>query len=236
MKHLMVSVFVQLALTSSLAMSQEVGPVRYITVSGFAETWVVPDVAVWSVTIEKSNDGLRDLQEASNEELARLVGLTRSLGVATDDVKIGQFIVNKQYKRDKHGNRKGFSHYSLRRNVSVTQRDFSRFEEFMDSLMFEGDLSVQLGYQSTVMDSVRYELKLQAVDAARRKALGMAGVLGATVGEPLIISEYPIITDAHHVEDRLSREAGIFFRLKPENIHVKQTAHIRFRLVDGTEQ
>ena len=61
------------------------------------------------------------------------------------------------------------------------------------------------------------------------KAVAMAEVLGGAVGQPLIISEYPIITDYAQV-DRLSMQAGLIQRASPERVHLREQVYIRFNL------
>jgi uncharacterized protein YggE len=207
------------------------GASRYITVGGVAECWVEPDIAVFDITIERKGDELGPLHTASNAELARVLQITAALDVPRDRVAAGRLNVTKHERRDKHGNRKGFSHYTILRKVSVELRDMGRFDEFLTALLAGGDLNTRLLWQLSEARSIRQDLKLAAVQNARDKAEAMAAALGMQLGAPLIVSEWPIVTDARRVEDALSREAGFALRLKPERIKLRETAYIRFELM-----
>lgn len=209
--------------------AQEASLVPYVTVSGYAEDWIEPDVAVWDITIQQKGKEMRDLKEVNDREYDRVLGIAKSLGVSNEQIIAGRLSIRKEYERDKHHNVKGFSHYVLTRNIKVVQLEIDRFDEFLDQLVIEGDLNANLRYQSTIQDTVRSKLKLQAVESARLKAVAMAEVLGAAVGRPLIISEYPIITDYAQV-DRLSMQAGLIQRASPERVHLREQVYIRFNL------
>lgn len=209
--------------------AQEASLVPYVTVSGYAEDWIEPDVAVWNITIQQKGKKLRDLKDVNDRQYDRVLGIADSLGVSVEQIIVGRISIRKEYERDKHHNVKGFSHYVLTRQVKIVQLDIHRFDEFLDQLLLEGDLNARLQYQSTIQDTVRSKLKLQAVESARRKAIAMAEVLGAAVGQPLIISEYPIITDYAQI-DRLSKQAGLIQRASPERVHISEQVYIRFNL------
>ena len=118
----------------------------------------------------------------------------------------------------------------LNRQIKIEQHDIGRFEEFLDKLLMDGDLNVKLDYSLTTMAEIRARLKLQAARAARAEAEALASVLGVSIGAPLIISEYPIITDYAQI-DRLSMQAGVVTRSTPERIHVSEKVYIRFALI-----
>jgi len=95
-----------------------------------------------------------------------------------------------------------------------------------------GLLILELRYKSTMVKDVKADLKLLAVNAARKKAVEMAEVLGAKVGRPLIISEYPIATEYRPMES-FARQSSAGIQSRPERIHVSQKIYIRFELTQG---
>ncbi|MBN2332423.1 MAG: SIMPL domain-containing protein [Deltaproteobacteria bacterium] len=207
----------------------------YITVSGFAEEWIDPDVAVWTVSIETDGKELKDLKRENDDEYERVLDVARALDVPTQHTTSGRIGVRRVYETDNHGRPGNFSHFQLTRQVKIEQHDIDRFEEFLDKLLMDGDLNVQLNYNLTTMGEVRERLKLQATYAARSKAEKLAAALGASVGGPLIVSEYPIITDYAQV-DRRSMQAGMVSQSTPERIHVTEHIYVRFALLHGKKR
>ncbi len=221
---------VLLVMVATCTWAQEVSIVPYVTVSGFAEDWVDPDVAVWSITISQVGKDLMDIKATNDQEFERVVSLAEGLGVPAEHIVVGRISVSRRYKKDKHGSSTGkFSHFALSRLVKVEQHDMAQFDSFLDKLLLSSELNVRLDYKATTADLVRSELRLKAVQAARDKAVAMAEVLQAEVGVPLIISEYPIITDYKQI-DRLSMQSGVAIRATPERIHLKQKIFVRFEL------
>jgi uncharacterized protein YggE len=228
----LLTISLTITLVACLATAARAGSVpRTITVFGAAERWVEPDIAVFDITVERKGDELGPLHAASNAELARVLQITAALDVPRDRVAAGRLNVTKHDQRDKHGNRKGFSHFTLLRKVSVELHDLGRFDEFLTALLAGGDLNTRLLWRLSAARSIQQDLKLEAVQDARDKAEAMATALGMRLGAPLIISEWPIVTDPRRVEDALSREAGFALRLKPERIKLRERAYIRFELI-----
>jgi len=230
MRNLLIIFILAGAMTSASALAQEPESHPYITVSGFAEDWVDPDIAVWSISIQNDGKNLTELKRENDTELERVLEVAGSLDVPKEHTISGRIGLRRVYEQDKHGRQKGFSHFQLNRQIKIEQHDIGRFEEFLDKLLMDGDLNVKLDYSLTTMAEIRARLKLQATRAARAEAEALASVLGVSIGAPLIISEYPIITDYAQI-DRLSMQAGVVTRSTPERIHVSEKVYIRFALI-----
>jgi len=224
------TVLITVILGTNGAWAQEVSIVPYVTVSGYAEDWIDPDVAVWSINISQVGKDLLKIKATNDREFERVLDLAEGLGVTPEHIVTGRISVSRQYKKDKKGYKTGeFSHFALSRLVKIEQHDMGQFENFLDKLLLSNELNVRLNYKATMADSVRNELRLEAVKVAQEKASAMAETLNSEVGPPLIISEYPIITDYQQL-DHLSKQAGVAVRSSPEQIHVAQRIYVRFEL------
>ena len=155
------ALIVSLLVFQTSVWAQENTHVPYITVVGHAEDWLDPDVALWQITFRHNGYELKDLKSKNNAEFARVLKIANNLGVARDDIATGRISVTKQYKRDKNGNIKEFSHFTLFRKMEVTQKDLNRFDQFLSQLLIEGDLDVELRYDSTMIENVNAELKIE---------------------------------------------------------------------------
>jgi uncharacterized protein YggE len=228
-------IFAITVLSAAGGAAQEPSGVPYITVSGFAEDWVDPDVAVWAIRIQNDGKELRQLKLDNDAEFERVLKVAYALEVAREHVIAGRIGVTNIHKTDKHGRRGEFSHFRLTREVKIEQHDIGRFEEFLDELLMDGALNVRLTYNLTTAPELLHELKLEAVRAARSKAHQMAGELDSELGEPLIISEYPILTDYAQI-DHLSKQSGRIIRSTPERVHLQQRVYLRFALAPREDQ
>jgi len=229
-----IAAIVSLLLFQSIVWAQENTLIPYITVVGQAEDWLDPDVALWQITFRHNGYELKDLKSKNDAEFAKVLKIADRLGVAQKDIVTGRISVKKNYKRDKSGNIKEFSHFTLFRKMEVAQHDLNRFDQFLNQLLIEGDLDVELRYDSTLIEKVKADLKLKAVKDARQKAVAMAQVLGALVGNPLIISEYPITT-GYGARESFARQSGVIMQARPERIHVSQKIYIRFELMQDSK-
>jgi uncharacterized protein YggE len=211
--------------------AQEQSSVPYITVAGSAEVWVEPDAAVWSVRLETSGKDLGELQRENDGDLERLLELTSSNGIPADAVTCGRITVAREYEHEKYG-RGDFKGFQLTRIVEFEQHDVSQYEQLLRQLMGEGDFLATPQFKYSAEDSVQAQVHLKAVKNARTKAVAMATVLDSEIGFPLIISEYPIVTDYQHVAE-LSRESGVILRAKPQRIRIRSTVYVRFEVKPG---
>ncbi|MDD5719231.1 MAG: SIMPL domain-containing protein [Candidatus Krumholzibacteria bacterium] len=221
-----------LVLMSVAGYAQEDSPVPYITVAGNAETWVEPDVAIWAVRIEKTGRNLADLQRQSDADLDLLLETLSKMGISQGAVTSGRITVRKEYQQAKVG-RGDFKGYVLSRVVDFEQGDVMQYEEFLRQLMGEAGLDATPQFRFAAEDSIRTLVHLAAVRNAREKAVAMAAELGSRVGPPLIISEYPIITDYQQVTN-LAMERGTILRLQPQRVRFASTVYVRFALEPGT--
>jgi uncharacterized protein YggE len=229
LKRIMTLVLALTLLYACASVAQESSIVPYITVSGYAEEWVIPDLAVWSINLKNNGTELGDLKISNDLEYQRVLAVAESLGVSADHIATDRINVSKVYDRDKNGNIKNFNHFTLIRLIEIEQHDISLFDEFLNRLLLDGDLDVQMKFKSTVTNEVRDDLRLKATRDARQKAMEIASELSVKVGQPLIISEYPIISDYAQI-DRLSKQSGVVMRPTPRKIHFREKIYIRFAL------
>jgi len=200
---------------------------------GYAEDWVEPDIAVWRISIQQRGENLKELKAENDQQLESLLSASRSLGVKEENFVSGRIDVSKMYKTDKNGSSTGdFSHFVLSRDVQVEQYDLGKFDEFLDKLLLGSGLDVRLQYRYTKADSVRNDLQLKAMRVAREKAVEMAEIVNATISRPLVISEFPIISD-YQTMDQLALQAGVISSPSPQRIHIAQKVFVRFQLGEG---
>ena len=171
------------------AAADDENPTPSISVTGTVETKIAPDQIRWSVTLMDTDMDMRTAMARNDERVKKVVALRQQLGVGDEDMDTGTVNIQREYERGPQGERGDFKGYTVRRNVTIRQRDLKRFDEFLDSLVASSDMEMYFNYESSKMEEVRAETRLKALKVARDKAQAMAEVVGSKLGKPLSIDE-----------------------------------------------
>lgn len=169
--------------------AEEPGRLRQISVSGTATTHVAPDTVVWSVWTSDLNLELPAAKASSDVKLKKLLTLTQELGVAPEDVQTANMEITKSYDSQRDGQPPIFRGFLIRRSLSIKQHDISRFDEFLTKMVSSTDIEASFYFESSKLNKIRWDTRLEAVKIAKEKAVAMAEVLGATVGEVVSLDE-----------------------------------------------
>jgi uncharacterized protein YggE len=176
---------------------------RSIVVSGTAEMRLVPDEALFLLTIESKDLGI-DTAIARNEALwVKLQALAGEMGIGRDQIVYDNLDIEPEYLhegpeysigRNTRGSYKGrdpeLHDFYARRHVAITLRDLSRYTEFLARVLKLGvDLGAAPVMRHSKFDTYREQMRRQAVANARERAIAMAREIGAEIGEPISISE-----------------------------------------------
>jgi len=162
---------------------------RRISVVGTAVTKVAPDTVVWNISSTRSGKTLGSAKAKSDKEMQSILATVKALGVESKDIQTGYLKVQKEYNRDKYGNYTQFKGYELHRQISVKERDTSKFDAFLAALLKSGKVEVSYHLESSKIVKIRASTRLKSVAAAKEKARAMAKVLDGKLGAPLTIEE-----------------------------------------------
>jgi len=162
---------------------------RTISVTGTAVTRTTPDTVVWHVTTTSEHRDLVRAKEDGDTQMQAILATARKLNVAHEDMQTGYLSVEREYEHDSYGNQGAFKHFRVTRQITIKERDTSRFDEFLTGLVRSADMEVRYTLESSRIHELRAETRLKSVAIAREKADAMAGELGATLGEVLTIEE-----------------------------------------------
>ena len=105
------------------------------------------------------------------------------------DIQTGQLRIRRVFERDSHGHETVFKHFAIAREISIKQRDVSRFDRFLTRFVSNAEVELDFSFDSSRRLELREETRLAAVQAARAKAEAMTEALGARLGEVLTIDE-----------------------------------------------
>lgn len=157
---------------------------RLITVSGDAEVKTAPDQVIFTLGLSSTDKDLATAKLKNNERVKGVLAVARQLGIAAKDVQSGYVSINAEYWY----NRKNAS---VSRTVVVTLRNLARYDEALTRLVQNNRAnSVQgIEFRTSQLKKYREQARILAIQAAREKAVSLAGALGATIGKPYSIRE-----------------------------------------------
>jgi uncharacterized protein len=172
-----------------------------VSVIGVAEAILSPDNVTWRLLIEEKDQDLAKAKKLSDERLARLLSAAVKLNLGNEDLEIGKITVEKVAKRDGNGNDKGLLYYAVKSTVVVHLADLGRFDEYVNNFIVDQDVEATMQFGVRNIEATTDSLRLDAVHNARVKAAEFARVAGATIGAPLLISEYKPTAPIREVEE-----------------------------------
>jgi uncharacterized protein YggE len=162
---------------------------RRIAVTGEAQVRVVPDEVILTLGVETWDKNL-DLAKKRNDDIVkRVLALAGEYGVPPEHVQTDYFGVEPRY-RDGYYEERDFIGYFVHKTVVITLRDLSQFEGLLTDALKAGVNYVHgVEFRTTELRKHRDQARALAVQAAREKAVALAGGLGQQIGEPLTIQE-----------------------------------------------
>jgi hypothetical protein len=162
---------------------------RHVSVTGTTIARAQPDTVAWHVSIRRTNRELAKAQQACDEGVEKVLALRGQLKLKAQDVQTGFLSVHKVFDRDQAGNQTSFRHFEVVRQVTLRQKDTTRFDDVLSQLMETSDVEVSYHLESSDYHKLRAQTRLEAVKAARDKAAAMTELLGAKLGRVLRIAE-----------------------------------------------
>lgn len=160
-----------------------------VDVSASADVKVVPDEVFIAFGAETSDPSLEVAKSRNDEIVRKLLALTKQFQidpryVQTDYIVIEPWqheISTGEYRRE----------FRVRKNISVTLKDVTRFEDLLSRALETGITNVHgVQFRTTELRKHRDRAREMAIQAAREKAELLAGQLGRKVGPAIRISEY----------------------------------------------
>lgn len=182
---------------------------RSISVSGSAELSVTVDEAWIPVLINTEGPDVDEAKKEHERVFKNVRSLVSRLGVVDSLLDIDYLDVSAQqqvsdeyagivqrYNKDGDNKRPKTVGYDATRHIVIRLRNLAKLEELQQELVKIEEVSLgSIQYHGAQLDAERDKARLAAIRNAREKANRMAAELGAKVGRPISISEFPSIGD-----------------------------------------
>lgn len=183
------------------AQTIDVNKVPTIEVTGTAEISVAPDNAEISMRVLKLDKNLAAAKKANDDEVAKVIELTKRFGIKPADVKTDYISINEKYERRVVPNTDGevytneFLGYEVSRTITATLRDLGRFESFLTELTNAGVSNINsVDFKTSQLREHKDKARSYAIKAARQKAEAVAAEIGQSIGKAISIEENNIDT------------------------------------------
>jgi uncharacterized protein YggE len=163
-------------------------PPREIVVSGDAEIKVVPDQVILTFAVDTLDKDLIVAKQQNDDRVKKIMGVTQQFKIEPKHVQTDQITIEPRYEN--YGSKQQFLGFGVRKSVIICLKDMSKFEALLMALLKAGTNRVDgVQFQTTELRKHRDAARLQAIRAAREKAVALAGELGQKVGRPRSIVE-----------------------------------------------
>jgi hypothetical protein len=184
MKKLLIMALV--TLFSITAMAQQVDLRKKINVSGAAEMEVTPDIIYIGISLKeylKDNNSKKRVEITALEN--QLYNAVLKAGVSKEDLMINN-VASYNYTTEKKKNPDFLASKQYRLKVS----DLNKFNEIMSAIDVKGISSTNIeSYDYSKIETLKKELKIKALLAARDKATYMVTALGEKLGGVIDIQD-----------------------------------------------
>jgi len=160
---------------------------RIISVTGNAEIKAAPDEVSLTLGVDSHDMDLSVAKVDNDKRIKNLLNLAHAAGVDTKNIQTSALTMGPEYSDEKIPKLLG---YQVSQTVTMTLTDLSKYGDLTTNSLKAGVNRVD-GINFFVADPKKYreEARLKAVQAAREKAVAMAGQLGQTAGKPWEVTE-----------------------------------------------
>ena len=187
-------------------LSAEDAKLPLISVTGTHEINVEPDEIIVTVNIDNREKLLKTAKSKTNEKAQKLIALAQSNGVQTKDIVTSYVAVKPVYSYKNEG--RTIQYFQAGQRITVTVREFSKYDSFMDSLITEGFNRTFVEYDLSDMPGYRQKARINAILAAKEKAKSLAEAIGQKVGKAYSIKEIAQSDSIYQPNTLLSNTIG----------------------------
>jgi uncharacterized protein YggE len=163
------------------------GPLRTIKVSGNAQVMVVPDEVILTLGVESWNVKLISAKSNNDQIVQNVIGVTKQFNIPAQYVQTDYLNIQPSFDNyEQHA----LTGYYVRRNVVITLKDLTQFEDLLSATLEAGANYVHgIDFRTSELRKYRDQARDLALQAAKEKAQAMAAKLGQTIGDPLTVEE-----------------------------------------------
>ncbi|MGQ9610881.1 MAG: SIMPL domain-containing protein [bacterium] len=178
-------------------------------VTGIATTKKSPDIAIAQIGVQTINKEVEPAVAENNRKAEAIISTLKQLGISEKDIKTVSFNIYplKDYKNNDPNTIIGFQ---VDNTVSVTFRKLDIVGKGLQAAITTGANNIY-GIEFTLADPepVRNELRVLAIQDARKKAENMAQAAGIQLGKIISINESSATPIYRYAYDKAAAESAV---------------------------
>jgi uncharacterized protein YggE len=156
---------------------------RYITTSGNAEIRVIPDEVVITLGIETKDSNLYTAKKENDRVVDRVISIAETYDIPPKHIQLEYIYIDQRGYYDDDD-------YVVRHTIVVTLQNLDNFEDFLTDVLKAGVTNVHgVQFRTTELRKYKDQARALAIQAAKEKAVALAGELNQIIGDPTNISE-----------------------------------------------
>jgi uncharacterized protein YggE len=175
-----------ISIFSVTAYSQNVDTRKKIEVNGTAEAEVTPDIIYIGMSLKEY------FKDSNNKKKVEIEELERQLQAAITKAGIPQenFTINNISSYTNYWEKKKSAEFLARKQYRIKVTDLTKFNEIMSAVDPKGiEYSNIESYDYSGIETLKKDLKIKALQAAKEKATYLITSIGGNLGNPLDIQE-----------------------------------------------
>jgi uncharacterized protein YggE len=181
-----------------------------ISMAGMADTLVVPDLVVWTLSMEDLDEDLPKAKESNDSKLKSILEAIEKVDLIESSLRSGTARI--EMTRVRCDDRGEWVHkFKVYREVSFHQDDPAGVDRTLDHLVSSADITASCFFDLSDPDSIMKELRKRALDQARDKAVSLADHAGLGLGEILgfnLNEEVNPYRRQRHMRDQTGQVSG----------------------------
>ena len=186
-----------------------------IEVFGSASVKVKPDIMKWEISVEVEDNNAANSKKLNDKSTIEVINLLKNKGISEKDIQTQGIRINKNYIYQYSETKK----FTATNFIWFNTSDLNIYDNLTDELMKIENVfikSVNLDYIKS--SEIRSKARIDALNAAKKKAEEMSGAFGLTLGRPVKIDEVPLgyyypltQNNVSNVQDYSSSEFSLYF-------------------------
>lgn len=156
-----------------------------IRVTGTSVIKVTPDLMKWNISVTTEDNDVEKAKRLNDASTAKVLNLLRELNIVQNTIQTsGIRVVKEKNYSDKE------KQFTITNNIWFTNDVIGMYGDIATKLLKIDDVQINnifLDYSKII--ETRTKARLEALEAAKKKAEEMAAVYGMTIGKPLSVLE-----------------------------------------------
>lgn len=179
-------VFIAMLSVGLLVQSASAEITRSVSVRGHSEIEVEPDIATVQMGIFVFDNDLLKAKKEADAKIASILNAFKKLEVKANDIQTTQLHVKPKFKEVNESWQ--FVGYEVTRSVTVTVRQISQLNEFLDKSLEAGANRMEaISLSSSKEQELAEQVLTQSMNDAKRRAARLAEGFGAKLGKVVSI-------------------------------------------------